>query len=82
MKIFTGKVIATRDTTASVLVDRVIVHPLYKKRFRRNKKYLVQDDLGVKVGDAVKFADSMPFSKMKKWRILEVVGEKKKGAKK
>jgi small subunit ribosomal protein S17 len=78
MKIFTGKVIATKTAkTATVAVERVIIHPLYKKRFRRDTKYLVHDELGVKVGDTVKFVASRPYSKMKKWKILEVVGEKK-----
>lgn len=72
MKIFTGKVIATKGVkTATVAVERVVVHPLYKKRFRRDKKFLVHDEKGVKVGDIVKFVDSKPYSKMKKWRIVE-----------
>ncbi|HTK03584.1 MAG TPA: 30S ribosomal protein S17 [Alphaproteobacteria bacterium] len=73
MKIFTGKVIATKTAkTATVSVERVVIHPLYKKRFRRNTKFLVHDEIGVKVGDTVKFADCRPISKMKKWKIMEV----------
>lgn len=71
MKIFTGKVIATKTAkTAVVSVERVVVHPLYKKRFRRDKKYQVHDEKGVKVGDVVKFSASKPYSKTKKWRII------------
>ncbi len=78
MKIFTGKVIATKMAkTATVAVERVVIHPLYKKRFRRITKYPVHDELGVKVGDTVKFSDSRPYSKTKKWKITEVVSEKK-----
>lgn len=74
MKIFKGKVIASKTAkTATVAVERVVIHPLYQKRFRRNVKYQVHDELGVKVGDIVKFADSKPYSKIKKWKILEVV---------
>lgn len=82
MKIFTGKVIGKKQAkTATVSVERVKIHPLYKKRFTRSTKYQVQDEVGVKVGDRVKFADSRPYSKSKKWKIVEVVNEKK-GAKK
>lgn len=82
MKIFIGKVIGLKQAkTATVSVERVKIHPLYKKRFTRSTKYQVQDDLGVKLGDNVKFAGSRPYSKSKKWKITEIVGEKK-GSKK
>ena len=82
MKIFTGKVIGLKQAkTATVSVERVKIHPLYKKRFTRSTKYQVQDDLGVKLGDNVKFSGSRPYSKSKKWKITEIVGEKK-GSKK
>ena len=78
MKIFTGKVIALKSLkTATVSVERVVIHPLYKKRFRREKKYLVHDEIGVKLGDVVRFIDTKPVSKMKKWKITEVVNLKK-----
>lgn len=72
MKIFTGKVIATKNLkTATVAVERVVVHPLYKKRFRRDTKYQVHDEVGVKVGETVKFVASKPYSKTKKWRVIK-----------
>ncbi len=82
MKIFTGKVIKlTQAKTATVAVERIKIHPVYKKRFQRSTKYQVQDETGVKVGDLVKFADSRPYSKSKKWKITEVVKVKKGGKK-
>jgi len=78
MKIFIGKVIATKMAkTATVAVERVVIHPLYKKRTRRDTKYQLHDELGGKVGDVVKFMASKPYSKTKKWKIAEVVKEKK-----
>lgn len=72
MKIFTGKVIALKNIkTATVSVARVKVHPLYKKRFRRVRKYQVHDEIGSKIGDIVRFVASKPYSKTKKWRILK-----------
>jgi len=77
MKIFTGRVVATKTAkTATVSVERMTIHPLYKKRLKRSTKYQVHDEIGVKVGDRVKFADSRPYSKTKKWKISEVIKEK------
>lgn len=85
MKIFQGKVTSTKmGKTATVVVERIFVHPIYKKRFKRFSKYHVHDEIGAKVGESVKFVASRPYSKLKKWKILEVVSKKepKKGAKK
>jgi len=80
MKIFVGKVIAVKNAkTATVSVERMIIHPLYKKRQKRSTKYQVHDEVGVMVGDKVKFTDSRPYSKTKKWKITEVVAVKKGG---
>lgn len=81
MKIFSGKVISKKMAkTATVEVERVVVHPVYKKRFRRTKRYHVHDEIGVSLGQRVFFVPSKPYSKLKKWRIVKVF-EKKKGKK-
>lgn len=78
MKIFTGRVIAKKsDKTATVLVERILVHPVYKKRFRRTKKYLVHDEIGTKERDKIKFVAAKPTSKLKKWKIIEILNNKK-----
>lgn len=61
------------EKTATVAVERVVVHPFYKKRFRRTKKYHVHDELGVSIGQSVKFVATKPVSKTKKWKIIETV---------
>lgn len=74
MKVFIGKVISVpSDKTAKVAVERVVLHPIYKKRLKRIKKYLVHDEFGVKEGDNVKFITCKPMSKLKKWKITEVI---------
>lgn len=74
MKVFIGKVISVpSDKTAKVAVERVVLHPIYKKRLKRIKKYLVHDEFGVKEGDSVKFITCKPMSKLKKWKITEVI---------
>lgn len=71
MKIFKGKIVATKMAkTVTVEVERFLAHPIYKKRFKRNKKYQVHSDKELKVGDVVKFVETRPISKTKRWRIL------------
>ena len=85
MKIFTGKVIGKKmQKTATVAVGRIVAHPVYKKRIKLIKKYQVHDEVDTKVGQTVRFVASKPYSKLKKWKIVEVVGAEKgnKGAKK
>ncbi len=76
MKIFTGKVINKKnEKTATVVVERIVVHPAYKKRTKSFKKYQVHDEFGVDLGKVVKFVASKPYSKTKKWKIIEPVAE-------
>jgi small subunit ribosomal protein S17 len=73
MKVFIGKVISTKAAkTAVVAVERIVVHPLYGKRFKRIKNYQVHDEIGAKEGEIVKFIPCRPYSKLKKWRIVEI----------
>lgn len=80
MKTFIGKVLSKKMAkTAVVQVRRYVIHPIYKKRLLRVKKYHVHDELNTKGGDEVKFVPCRPCSKTKNWRMVEVL---KKGAKK
>ncbi|MCH7729925.1 30S ribosomal protein S17 [Patescibacteria group bacterium] len=79
MKVFIGKVVSKKmDKTATVMVERVVVHPIYLKRYKRTKKYQIHDELGTNVGDKVKFSASKPYSKLKRWKIVEIVKVDKK----
>jgi small subunit ribosomal protein S17 len=83
MKIFKGKVKSKKmDKTATVEVVRVVAHPVYKKRYKRTKLYNVHDELGSKVGQTVKFIDCKPVSKLKKWKIIEILGKEKEKSEK
>jgi small subunit ribosomal protein S17 len=74
MKVFTGKVVSNKMAkTATVEVERMVVHPLYLKRYKMVKKYHVHDELGAKVGKVVKFVATKPYSKLKKWKVVEVM---------
>ncbi len=71
-KKFYGVVISGKmDKTIVVRIDRVKVHPKYKKRYTVSKKYKVHDEKNqFKEGDKVTFAECRPLSKDKRWRVL------------
>ena len=72
----TGRVVSTKlKNTATVLVERTAMHPLYKKTYVQSKKYLVDDLIGVKDGDLVEIAMCKPESRRKTWKIVKVVGK-------
>lgn len=79
MKIWTGKVISTKNQkTAIVETERLFAHPLYEKRVKRAKRYSVHDEIGVKEGDMVRFAETRPLSKTKRWKIIKILSGAKK----
>lgn len=71
-----GRVVSTKlQQTVTVLVERVAIHPLYKKTFIQTKRYLVDDLIGVKEGDIVEIVKCKPVSKSKHWKISKVMGK-------
>jgi small subunit ribosomal protein S17 len=78
MKIITGKVLhKNMQKTAKVAVERFVADPVYGKRMRVRKLYLVHDEKGAEPGQSVKFAACKPYSKLKRWKVVEVVGSLK-----
>lgn len=62
------------DKTASVLVERKVVHPRYHKIVKRFKKYLIHDESNkAKVGDTVVAVECRPISKRKSFRLKAVL---------
>ncbi len=71
-----GRIVSNKSLkTATVLVESTKTHPLYKKRSKSSKKYLVDDPFAVKLGDIVEFIKVAPISKRKHWRITKIVGQ-------
>ena len=70
-----GKVISeSMEKTAVVVIDRLVKHPRYKRYVRRRKKYTIHDQENqCRVGDVVRFMETRPLSKSKRWRLIEVV---------
>ena len=64
----------TMDKTAVVVVTTRKPHPLYKKTMVRTKKLYVHDEANdAKVGDRVRVQETRPLSKLKRWRLVEVL---------
>ena len=74
-KILEGKVVSDKSAkTATVLVISKSSHHLYKRTLRNKKKYKVHDkDNKAKTGDRVKIIECRPFSKDKRFRLLEIL---------
>src|SRR6202035_1186534 len=76
-RVLTGRVTSDKmDKTVTVLVDRRVMHPLYKKFIRRSKKYAAHDEANLcKIGDSVRIEECRPISKRKTWLVVERNGE-------
>jgi len=68
-----GKVIKDKnDKTVVVLVKRKYSHPFFGKVMTSAKKYHAHDEKNkFKVGDSVKIIESRPYSKKKKWKVID-----------
>jgi small subunit ribosomal protein S17 len=74
-KVNTGVVISDKmDKTVTVKVTRKMRHPKYDKVIERSKKYYAHDETdSVQVGQKVKIMETRPLSKLKRWRVVEVL---------
>jgi len=72
-KILTGIVVSDKpNKTITVMVERKYSHPLLKKVVKVRKKYNVHDENNkFKAGDKVSIVESKPFSKNKKFQVME-----------
>lgn len=74
--VLVGRVVSAKmPKTATVLVERKKVHPLYGKAFRRGTKYLVDVPSRVTEGDVVEIIQVKPISKNKHFQVIRIVGK-------
>ena len=60
--------------TIVVEVSRRVPHPLYKRIIAKRKKFYAHDEEGTaKMGDVVRIIECRPLSKLKRWRLAEVI---------
>ena len=81
-RVLTGRVTSDKmNKTVTVLVDRRVMHPLYKKFIRRSKNYAAHDEENVcKTGDLVRIEECAPISKRKTWVVTARNGSSLAGA--
>lgn len=78
-KVKTGQVVSDKMNKSIVVsVERRIRHPLYKKYVKKTSRFLAHDENNeCGIGDTVKIMETRPLSKLKRWRLLEVVEKAK-----
>jgi small subunit ribosomal protein S17 len=76
-RVLTGRVTSDKmDKTITVLVERRVMHPLYKKFIRRSKKYAAHDENNLcHEGDYVSIEECRPISRRKSWLVVARNGE-------
>lgn len=78
-KVRIGKVVSNKmDKSIVVAVEKRVIHPLYKKFFKRTTKFMAHDEKNeCNIGDKVKIMETRPISLKKRWRLVEVLEKAK-----
>ena len=73
--VLTGRVVSDKmDKSITVLIERLVRHPLYGKQLRRSTKIKAHDENNVcQQGDLVRIKETRPISKTKAWTLVDVV---------
>jgi len=74
-KVRVGTVVSDKmDKTIVVKVETRMPHSLYGKIVRKSKKYIAHDEENqCGIGDLVRIMETRPFSKTKRWRLIEIM---------
>jgi small subunit ribosomal protein S17 len=74
-----GTVISSKmNKTVVVTVQRRVAHPVYGKQLARTKKYYAHDEENAaREGDVVRIVETRPLSRLKRWRVVEIVEKAK-----
>lgn len=70
-----GKVVSNKtDKTIVVAVERRVAHPIYKKYFKKTKRYMAHDaENTCNIGDTVRIMETRPYSAKKRWRLVDII---------
>jgi small subunit ribosomal protein S17 len=71
-----GRVVSNKmDKTVVVAVDYLRPHPIYRKTVRKTHKFYAHDEENqCQIGDNVRIEETRPLSKLKRWRVVEIIG--------
>ena len=74
-KTLVGEVVSTKmSKTIIVEVNRKKAHPLYERVIARSRRFYAHDDKSAAhVGDVVRIEETRPLSKLKRWRLIEII---------
>lgn len=62
------------EKTITVLVERLVEHRLYKRRYRKSTRFAVHDEKNEgRIGDRVQIEECRPLSRTKRFRLLKIV---------
>lgn len=76
-KIKKGYVLAKNGLTIKVSVENVKTHPIYEKKSKVQKNYLVHDEKQVaKLGDFIEIEETRPISRLKHFKVKKILKEK------
>lgn len=77
-----GRVVSNKmEQTVVVAVDYLRPHPIYRKTVRRTNKFYAHDENNdCNIGDTVRIEETRPMSKLKRWKVIEIVGGDKTAA--
>ncbi|MBU1070800.1 mitochondrial small ribosomal subunit protein uS17m [Patescibacteria group bacterium] len=64
---------AAMTKSAVVTVNRIVVHPKYKKRTKKTRSYIVHNELKAKAGDKVQIEEIKPMSRHKRFSIIKII---------
>lgn len=65
------------DKTITVMIERIVQHPIYKKYVHRYTNFKAHDENNeAKVGDKVEIMETRPLSKTKRWRLVSILKTK------
>jgi small subunit ribosomal protein S17 len=74
-----GKVVSNKmNKSITVAVDRRVKHPIYGKFVHKTTKFMAHDEKDeAGVGDTVRISETRPLSKLKRWRLVEIIEKAK-----
>ncbi len=74
-----GRVVSNKmQKSITVAVDRKVKHPIYGKFVNRTTKFMAHDETNTAgIGDTVKIMETRPMSKIKRWRLVEIIEKAK-----
>ncbi|MBL7842620.1 MAG: 30S ribosomal protein S17 [Cyclobacteriaceae bacterium] len=74
-----GKVVSNKMVKSiTVAVDRKVKHPIYGKFVHKTTKFMAHDEKNeAGIGDTVRISETRPLSKLKRWRLVEIIEKAK-----